>query len=297
MTRLVTTPRAVVFGAEGTLGRALVAHLPEAQVAVAGAFGRAECNILDASAVRERLQALRPDVVFNAAAYNHVDRAESEPEVAFAVNAKGPELLARACREVGAKIVHYSTDFVFDGELDRPYREDDEARPLGAYGSSKLEGERLLRAATGDAFVLRVACLYGDGGKNFPSTILRRLAAGETVRADADRVVSPCWVVPLARASAAVARTQKYGLYHCTAAGQTTWAGFACFIAAALRIPAGRVDAVATGALPLAARRPRYSILDSRGLRGLGIESLGDWQSHARAYLAAEEARPTRVLD
>ena len=214
-------PVAVILGAQGTLGAALTAGLPGAGWEVALAATRAECDITDTGAVRGLLARVRPTAVFNAAAYTDVDRAESEPERAHAVNAAAPEGIAAAAAEVGAAVVHYSTDFVFDGSQARLYDERDPPSPQGRYAQSKVEGDRLVAAANPRHFILRVGCLYGHGGRNFPSTIVRRLRAGETIRADKDRVGSPTWVREVAAVSAALAKTEHYGLYHCTAQGET----------------------------------------------------------------------------
>jgi dTDP-4-dehydrorhamnose reductase len=280
--------RAVVLGARGTLGQALALYLPRHAVEVVNALGREECPITDGDRVRAVLRQTNPDVVFNAAAFTDVDAAEDRGDEAFQSNAVGPELLARACHETGAKLVHYSTDFVFDGELERPYDEFDSPAPQGVYARSKLAGERLVAAAAPRVFVLRVGCLYGRGGRNFPSTILRRLRAGETVRADRDRIGSPTWVATVVTASAALARTEHFGLYHCTANGETSWADYARFLAAELNLPPTRVAAVPTGELPMKALRPRRSVLDNRMLRLRGLDSLGDWQAQARAFVASE---------
>src|SRR5207237_8260411 len=144
----------------------------------------------------------RPDVIFNATGYTDVDKAETEADTAYAVNALAVQELARATDETGASLLHYSTDFVFDGELERPYDEFDPPSPQGLYARSKRAGEHLAAAASRRVFVVRVGCLYGRGGRNFPSTILRRLRAGETVRADRDRVGTPTWVMDVARVSA-----------------------------------------------------------------------------------------------
>jgi dTDP-4-dehydrorhamnose reductase len=282
--------KAIVLGGSGTLGQALAARLPEHGVTVAGAFSRAECNILDAEQVRAKLTSLRPDVVLNAAAFTDVDGAEDRGDDAYRANAIAAEIVARACQEIGAKLVHYSTDFVFDGERERPYDEFDPPSPQGVYARSKLAGEELVAAATPRAFILRVGCLYGRGGRNFPSTILRRLRAGETVRADRDRIGSPTWVVPVVRVSAALAQTDHFGLYHCTANGETSWADYARFLAAELGLPAAKVEALPTGALPLKAPRPRRAVLDNRMLRLRGLDTMGDWQTQARAFMAAEPA-------
>lgn len=280
--------RAVVFGAKGTLGQALAQHLPAHGVTVAGAYGRDECAITDDDRVRALLRQTSPDVVFNAAAFTDVDGAEGRSDEAFTANAIGPELLARACAEVRAKLVHYSTDFVFDGERERPYDEFDPPAPQGEYARSKLAGERLVAAAGARSFVLRVGCLYGRGGRNFPSTILRRLRAGETVRADRDRVGSPTWVVPVVAVSAVLAGTDHFGLYHCTANGETSWAEYARYLAGALGLPADRVVAVPTADLPMRAPRPRRAVLDNRMLRLRGLDTLGHWQEQARAFMASE---------
>ncbi len=280
--------RAAIFGVEGTLGRALATRLPEVGYELCGAFNRAACNIVDVGRVREVMASCKPQVVFNAAAYTNVDRAEDEPDDAFRANAIGPEVLARACHDVGAKLIHYSTDFVFDGEQPRSYDEFDPTSPMGLYGRSKVAGEQLAMAASPRVFVMRVGCLYGAGGRNFPSTILRRLRAGETIRADRDRVGSPTWVIPVATASGALGRTEHFGLYHCTAHGETSWADYSLFLADELGLPPSRVEVLPTTALGLKAPRPRRAILDNRMLRLRGLDSLGDWKTQARAYLASE---------
>jgi dTDP-4-dehydrorhamnose reductase len=259
---------------------------------VVGALDRAACDIADEDRVRQVLSELRPDVVFNAAAYTDVDGAESHAEEAFRANAVGPENLARAAADVGAKLVHYSTDFVFDGDRDRPYDEFDPPSPRGVYARSKLSGENLAAAAWTRTFVVRVGGLYGRGGRNFPSTILRRLRAGETIRADRDRLASPTWAVPVAKVSAALSRADHFGLYHATAHGETTWVDYARFLAAELGLADARIEALPTDALPLKAPRPRRAILENRMLAERGLDTLGDWQSQARAYLASEPAAP-----
>jgi dTDP-4-dehydrorhamnose reductase len=281
--------RAIVFGAKGTLGQALAKFLPDHGVTVVGAYGRDECAITDGERVRALLRQANPDVVFNAAAFTDVDGAESRSDESFQANAIGPELVARACQEAGTKLVHYSTDFVFDGEQERLYNEFDTPAPQGEYARSKLAGERLVAAATQRAFVMRVGCLYGRGGRNFPSTILRRLRAGETVRADKDRIGSPTWVAAVVRVSAALAATDHFGLYHCTANGETSWANYARFLAAELGLPEDKAQAVATRDLPMMkAARPRRAVLDNRMLRLRGLDTMGDWQEQARAFIASE---------
>ena len=283
-------PVAVVFGARGTLGLALCQELPRAGWTVAAAVGSAECNITDAAAVRALVAGAKPTAVFNAAAYTDVDKAEVEIAKAYAVNAEGAENVARAAQAAGAAVVHYSTDFVFDGEQERPYVEDDPPSPQGEYAKSKVAGDERVAAATARHFILRVGCLYGRGGRNFPSTIVRRLRAGENIRSDRDRLGSPTWVREVARTSAALARTAHHGLYHCTSQGQTSWADFARLAAELVGAPVERVTGVATADLPMKAPRPRRAILDNRALRAVGLDLLSTWQNALRAFVAEETA-------
>jgi dTDP-4-dehydrorhamnose reductase len=289
---MASEPTAVILGGGGTLGLALAAELPRAGYRVAAAPGHGQCDIRDAAALAALFGVAKPDVVFNAAAYTDVDRAESEPELASAVNAAGAENVARAAAAVGASAVHYSTDFVFDGELERPYDETDPPSPQGAYARTKVEGDVRVAAANPRHFILRVGCLYGRGGRNFPSTIVRRLRAGERLRADRDRLGSPTWVREVAHVSAQLAKTNHHGLYHATAHGETSWANFAQLAASILGLPADRVEGVPTSALPLKALRPRRAILDNRALRDRGLDLFSDWQEALRAFIAQEgEAR------
>jgi len=290
-------PLAVVVGARGTLGQALVEELPRAGWTLALAADRAVCDLRDAPSVRAvaaRGLGGRPGVVFNAAAYTDVDRAESEGDLAYAVNAVAVETLGRATQEAGATLVHYSTDFVFDGTLERPYDEFDVPTPQGVYARSKRAGELLAAAATPRLFTVRVGCLYGHDGRNFPSTIVRRLRAGETVRADRERFGSPSWVREVARVSAALARTDAYGVYHCTSQGETSWADFARFAAATLGLPESRVEALPTAAIGMKAPRPRRSVLDNRMLRARGLDGMSSWQDAACAFIAEETQRGSK---
>jgi dTDP-4-dehydrorhamnose reductase len=279
---------AVVLGAGGTLGAALVGELPRAGWRVAAALDRAACDIRDFAAVRSVLAEVRPTALFNAAAYTNVDRAESEPDAAFAVNAQGAETVARAAADAGIPVVHYSTDFVFDGELDRPYDERDEPSPRGEYARAKALGDQMVAKAASRHFIVRVGGLYGRGGRNFASTIVARLRAGETVHAECERSCSPTWAREVAAVSAALAKTSHFGLYHCTSHGETSWEGFARLAASILGVPAERVQGVPTSALPLKAARPRRAVLDNRMLRLRGLDTLSSWQDALASFIVAE---------
>jgi dTDP-4-dehydrorhamnose reductase len=278
---------ALVLGARGTLGVALCQELERLGWSVT-AVGRGECDIRDTTVVGALVDRAKPTAVFNSAAYTDVDRAEAEPELAQAVNADGAAVVARAAAAAGAAVVHYSTDFVFDGELERPYDERDPPSPQGVYARSKVAGDTAVAAAATRHFIVRVGCLYGRGGRNFPSTIVRRLRAGETVRADGERIGTPTWVKEVARASAALAETDFYGVYHCTSQGETSWANYARHAAELLGLPESRVEAVPSSALRLKAPRPRRAVLDNRALRARGLDTLSTWQGALAAFVAEE---------
>jgi dTDP-4-dehydrorhamnose reductase len=280
---------AVVLGAKGTLGVALCAEL-ERRAWRFAALGRGECDIRDEAGLAALFERLKPSVVFNPAAYTDVDRAELEPELAYAINAQGAESVARAAAASGAVVVHYSTDFVFDGELERTYDEADRLSPQGAYARSKAAGDALVAAATPRHFILRVGCLYGLGGRNFPSSIVRRLRSGQIVRADRERLGSPTWVREVARVSVDLVGTEHYGLYHSTSQGATTWADFAREAARLLQLPETQVEGVPTAALPMKAPRPRRAVLDNRKLRELSLDTISSWQSALADFVVEELA-------
>ncbi|HXJ22227.1 MAG TPA: dTDP-4-dehydrorhamnose reductase [Polyangia bacterium] len=282
-------PVAVVLGAGGLLGSALCRQLPADGWRLVAA-PHAACDIRDAAALRALLEGARPAVVFNAAAFTDVDRAELEPELARAVNAEAPETVARVAADTGAKIVHYSTDFVFDGQLDRPYHEGDRPSPLCAYARTKAEGDARLAAASPRHVILRVGGLYQHGGRNFPSRVAARLRAGETIRADDERRVAPTWIREVAAVSSRLARTEHQGLFHCMAHGETTWAGFARRVAELLGLRDARIQSVGSDELALRAARPRCALLDNRALQALGLDTLSRWDAGLRSSLASTGA-------
>ena len=272
--------RALVVGSRGQLGRELVALLG---TEVVWAGDRAEIDVTDGGAVAALVSRVRPDTVFNAAAWNRVDAAESEPGAAFAVNASGPHFLARAAREAGALLVHYSTDYVFDGTASRPYREDDPPRPLGVYGASKLAGEHLVAAAGGEHLVVRTSGVLGRGGSeqkggSFVERIVARARAGEPLRVVADQVFAPTCAADLAAGSIALVRAGARGVFHVTNAGSCSWHELAeaALAAVGLEMP---VERISVADLKLPARRPAYSVLDTSRYRALGLPPLRTWRA------------------
>jgi dTDP-4-dehydrorhamnose reductase len=279
--------RAVVVGSGGQLGRELVALLG-AELAWAG--DRAEVDVTDESAVGALVARLEPDVVFNATAWNRVDAAEAEVAAAFAVNAFAPHFLARAARDAGALLVHYSTDYVFDGTATTPYREDDPPRPLGVYGASKLAGEHLVAAAGGEHLVVRTSGVFGRGGSeqkggSFVERILAKARTEEPLRVVADQVFAPTFAPDLARASIALVRSGARGLFHVTNAGSCSWhdLAVAALLAARLDVP---VEPISKDALRVPARRPAYSVLDGSRYLERGLPPLRCWRDTLPEALA-----------
>jgi dTDP-4-dehydrorhamnose reductase len=271
--------RAIVVGAAGQLGRELVALLG-ADVAWAG--DRADIDVADPEAAAALVARVRPELVFNATAWNRVDAAETEPAAAFAVNASAPGFLARSCRAAGALLVHYSTDYVFDGRASRPYGEDDLPAPLGVYGASKLAGEHLVAAQAGQHLVIRTSGVLGRGGStqkggSFVERIVARARTGEALRVVCDQVFAPTCARDLASASLALVEAGARGLYHVANAGSCSWHELACAALAQAGLDAP-VERIASADLALPARRPAYSVLSCRKYLGLGLPPLRHWR-------------------
>ena len=282
--------RALVVGSEGQLGRELVSVLAD-EVAWAGDL--TELDVTDGVAVASVVDRVGPDVIFNATAYNKVDQAEAEPEVALEVNAIAPRRLALAARERGALLVHFSTDYVFDGRASRPYREDDCPRPLGAYGVSKLTGEQLVTAAGGEHLVIRTSGLLGRGGSeqkggSFAGRILARAREGKPLRVVADQTFAPTCAADLAVASAALVGAGARGIFHVANAGSCSWheLALATLARAGIDVP---VEAIGCAELALPARRPAYSVLDTARYHALGLPALRPWRE---ALADCVEAHP-----
>ena len=271
--------RALVVGSAGQLGRELVSRLA-GELAWAGDLD--QIDVTDRAAVAALVERVSPDVVFNATAYNKVDEAESEPDRAMAVNALGPRWLATAAREAGALLVHFSTDYVFDGAAERPYREDDHPRPLGAYGVSKLSGEQLVAASGAEHLLIRTSGLLGRGGSeqkggSFADRILARARGGQPLRVVADQTFAPTCAPDLAAASVALVRAGGRGIFHVANAGSCSWHGLAEAALALAGVDAP-VEAIASAELALPARRPAYSVLDTARYHGLGLPPLRPWR-------------------
>jgi len=291
----------LLLGANGQLGRELQRALAPLGTIVATTRSGVlpdggACEVADfdqPSSLTALLDRLRPSVVVNAAAYTAVDRAEENRDAAFRANAEAPGVLARWCAQAGVSLVHYSTDYVFDGQGTRPYREDDATAPLGVYGASKLAGEGAIRVAGGRHLIFRTAWVYASHSANFLRTMLRVGADRDVLRVVADQVGTPTPAALIADVTAQ-ALQQGGGLsgtWHLTAKGETSWHGFAEAIfaeavAAGVLPRAPTVEAITTAEYPTPARRPAYSHLDVAKLeQDFGIV-LPRWQEGLKRVIA-----------
>ncbi len=259
----------VLFGAGGQLGREIVRAAGAAQLDVA-ALDRAALDIADRAAVRASLEAIKPALAVNAAAYTKVDQAESDVDNATRVNAVAPAILAEECARVGIPLVHFSTDYVFDGRKQGAYREDDPIDPINIYGRTKAEGEQAVRAANDKHVILRTSWVYGEFGNNFLKTMVRLAKTQPELRIVADQTGNPTSTRDLAAAVLHIAPRLiegdgVWGTYHLSGTGTTTWFGFAETVVAASEKVTGRkppVTPIGTADFKTAARRPGNSALD-----------------------------------
>ena len=302
--------RILLLGANGQVGTELQRSLAPLGELVAGTRdGRLKdgtaCEVadFDAPARLERLVAkVAPHAVVNAAAYTAVDRAESEPEAAFRANAQAPEAIARACAARDALLIHYSTDYVFDGSASQPYREDHPTSPLGVYGASKLAGETAIVQSGARHMIFRTSWVYAAHGHNFLLTMLRLAAERDELRVVADQVGSPTSAAHIADTTAAIlAQGQgRTGLWHLTCSGRTSWHGFAEAIMAGavergLLRRAPDVVPIRTADYPTPAARPAFSVLDSGRLHDdFGVPALA-WQDALAGVLDALAATGARA--
>ncbi|MDR2450781.1 MAG: dTDP-4-dehydrorhamnose reductase [Candidatus Accumulibacter sp.] len=282
----------LLFGKNGQVGWELQRSLAPLGELVAVDFdtpGDLSGDFTDPAALAETVRRVAPRVIVNAAAYTAVDQAEAEPELARAINAGAPAVLAKAAEKLGAWLVHYSTDYVFDGQGEAPRVETDPTGPLSVYGQTKLEGE-LAVARAPKHFILRTSWVYAARGANFAKTMLRLAAERDLLRVIDDQVGAPTGADLLADVTAHVLRAaedrpQLAGLYHLAAADETSWHGYACFVIEearraghALRVAADRVESIPSSAYPTPARRPANSRLDTGKLRRTFGVHLPDWR-------------------
>lgn len=275
-----------------------VSHELQRQLGAVGeliVLGRDQLDLAQPDQIRRQVQTLRPDLIINAAAHTAVDLAESEPQSAFAINAVAPGILAEEALALDIPLIHYSTDYVFDGRKAAPYNEDDAPNPLGVYGQSKLAGERAISDVQGKHLILRTSWVYSTHGRNFLLTMQRLLQEKPELRVVADQVGAPTWAGTIAKSTLALIehwqtnKTATWGTYHLTAQGETSWFGFAQAIGEALQQrgkPCANLSPISSSDYPTPAARPLNSRLDcTRLLRDWGV-SQPDWQAALRECLA-----------
>ncbi len=288
--------KVLLLGGQGQLSRELQQRL-QGQVDLQ-VLGSAQLDLTQSAAISQRVLELRPQLILNAAAYTAVDLAESEPEPAFAINATAPGLLAEAAAELGAPLIHYSTDYVFDGNKATPYNEDDAPNPLNVYGCSKLAGEQAIAAVGGAHLILRTSWVYSRHGKNFLLTMQRLLQERDSLNVVSDQIGAPTWAGSIAQASCQLiehwrqGQAGPWGTYHLTALGDTSWYGFAEAIAAELRQagkPAASLQPIPSSAYPTPARRPSNSRLDCTRLQRDWAIQLPQWQDALHQCLVEQQ--------
>jgi dTDP-4-dehydrorhamnose reductase len=285
--------RVIVIGAAGQLGSDLVLAFRE-QHEDAIPLSRNELDVTQPPALREILGRYRPEVIVNCSVYHPVDDCETRPDLAFAVNATAVRELGLAARECGATVVHFSSDYVFDGELGRAYGEEDTPNPRSVFGASKVAGEQLLRTVLSRHFIIRTSGLYGLAGSrvkkgNFVETMLRLGSRDGHVRVVNDLRMAQTYTGNLAKQILALISTEHYGTYHASDHGDYSWYEFAqkIFEYAGMKV---EITPVSWRDMPAVAARPRYSVLENRQLKALGLDQMQSINTALQAYLSAREA-------
>ena len=275
--------RLLITGGLGLLGRE-IARIFEGSAGVRST-DREEWDVTDPAACRREVDGFRPDAVIHCAAWTAVDRAESEQEMARILNVEGTRNVARACRERGALMVTFGTDYIFDGASSRPYREEDPANPLSVYGKTKWAAEQALREEGGDHLLVRTQWLFGPAGKNFIRTILGKARQGETLRVASDQVGCPTFSRDLAGAVRNLLGAGARGTVHFSSEGETSWFGLARYVLERSGLPAALLSPARTRDLPYPAPRPAYGVLSKEKYRAVTGASPRPWEEAVGEYL------------
>lgn len=282
--------KVAVTGGNGQLGSEIVTAFTAGGESVQ-ALDHSDVELSSPESVSRCLRQLKPDLIINTAAFHHVEKCEAEPAVAFAVNSLGARNLAQVSDSLGAKLVHISTDYVFDGKTEAPYTEQDLAVPLNVYGNSKLAGEFFVRSSNPRHFVVRVSAIYGrnpcraKGGLNFVELMLKLSREREELRVVDDEFVTPTTATDVAKQLVILSRTTDYGLYHATAESSCSWYEFASaiFDLAGAKV---RLERARPGEFPAKVPRPKYSVLENAALKTRGLNLFTHWKAGLENYLA-----------
>jgi dTDP-4-dehydrorhamnose reductase len=275
--------RVVVTGAAGQLGQDVLKELDLKNHQIFGT-DRSKLDLSNEADVQAYILDVKPDVILHCAAYTNVDAAESDEETAYHVNGLATEYLAKAAKQIGAKILYVSTDYVFDGTASNPYEVDEPTKPLGAYGRTKLAGEQLLQKHLEQFFIVRTAWVFGINGNNFVKTMIRLGKERGEIGVVHDQVGSPTYTVDLAEFMIELMETDKYGIYHATNSGVCSWYEFAVeiFKQAGMNV---KVNPLTSDQFPRPAARPKYSVLSKKRIEEQGLTPLRDWKEALAAYL------------
>lgn len=286
--------RILLTGCRGQLGRDLADHLGGGHEVVG--FDVDDFDIRDTSAVNRAFAQSEPTAVLHAAAYTDVDGCESDREMAMSVNAEATGVIARACRDHGARMIYYSTDYVFDGCKSGPYVESDATNPQTVYGLSKLEGEREIAANLDDYVIMRIAWVYGLRGKNFVRTMIhlaheqigkaKRGEIIEPLRVVDDQIGNPCWTIDIVRQTARILQSDLTGVVHATSEGVVSWYEFACEIFRLLDLPV-QISPCSSAQFPRPAPRPANSTLENGRLSDLGLNIMPPWSESLKLFLTS----------
>ncbi|MGX9764075.1 dTDP-4-dehydrorhamnose reductase [Pseudomonas shahriarae] len=290
-----TPLKILITGQHGQVSRELQLRLQGLGELVV--LGRDQLDLANPEQIRQQVRSLRPGLIINAAAHTAVDQAENEPEVAFAINATAPGILAEEAKALGIPLIHYSTDYVFDGSKSTPYTEDDAPNPLGVYGQSKLAGEQAIAAVGGQYLVLRTSWVYSSHGKNFLLTMQRLLQEKPQMRIVADQIGAPTWAGTIANSTRALierwqaGQAGNWGVYHLTAQGETSWFGFAQAIGEQLLAEGkscAELEGIPASDYPTPAKRPLNSRLDCSRLQQQWHVGQPQWREALRECLAQQ---------
>lgn len=285
----------LVIGSEGQLGRDLVPRLKDAGYTVCG-YDVKDVDITDTAKTIEAAAKVKPSIIINCAAYTQVDKAESEQGAAYAVNRDGAANVAQAAAKIGAKLIHISTDFVFDGLKSTPYTEEDAVNPISVYGASKLAGDKAVADHLPEHIIVRTAWLYGAKGNNFVKTIIRLAAERDSLNIVFDQVGTPTWTADLSdglivMVKALEAGKTPYGTYHYTNEGVASWYDFAVEIveeakAMGLKVACKRLEPILTSGYPTPAKRPPFSVLDKAKFKKTFGAAIPHWRVSLKKMMA-----------
>lgn len=275
--------KVLVTGAKGQLGHDVIKRLNEAGLEAIGS-GREDFDLTKGEEVSDYLNKIKPDAVIHCAAYTAVDKAESDRECCYIVNALGAENIARACREIKAKLLYVSTDYVFDGKGENAFEIYDTPNPINYYGHSKYIGEQMIREYLQSYFIVRTSWVFGTNGNNFIKTMLKLEKEKNELNVVSDQIGSPTFSADLAKLIVEMIKTNKYGVYHATNEGFCSWYDFACAIFRMTKCDV-KVNPVTSEQYVTAAKRPKNSRLSKKALEENGLEKLPPWEDALRRYL------------